>query len=378
MSGELTYLDHAASTPMRREAIEAMLPFLDQQFANPNGSHRFARQARAALDDAREVVAEVVGCMPGEVVFTGGGTEADNTAVLGVVARRGGVAVCSAAEHHAVLHAVEQIGGTVVGVDPHGHVDLDALAAAVDERTTVVSVMAVNNEVGTVTDMAAVADVVRRGSPTAALHTDAVQAACWLDLRTVWPRVDLMALSAHKFGGPKGIGALVVRQGTELHPLLVGGGQERDRRSGTQNVAGAVAMAAALGLTDAERDDERVRIGALRDRLVDCLAAALPDVRETVDRAHKVAGSAHVCIADIENEALLFLLDEGGVCASAASACAAGAMEPSHVLAAMGVDRQWSTGAVRLSLGRTTTDADVDRAVEVITAAVGRIRGFRR
>lgn len=378
MSGELTYLDHAASTPMRREAIEAMLPFLDQQFANPNGSHRFARQARAALDDARDTVAEIVGCRPGEVVFTGGGTEADNTAVLGVVAARGGVAVCSAAEHHAVLHAVEQAHGTVVGTDAIGHIDIAALAAALDERTTLVSVMAVNNEVGTVTDIAAVAEVVRRHAPAASLHTDAVQGACWLDLRTVWPHVDLMALSAHKFGGPKGIGVLVVRQGTELHPLLVGGGQERERRSGTQNVAGAVAMATALRLTDAERAHERVRITALRDRLVDSVVVALPDVRETVDRAHKVAGSAHVCIAGIENEALLFLLDEGGVCASAASACAAGAMEPSHVLAAMGVDRQWSSGAVRLSLGRTTTDADVDRAVEVITAAVRRIREFSR
>ena len=378
MEGELTYLDHAASTPMRREAIDAMLPFLDQQFANPNGSHRFARQARAALDDAREVVADVVGCRPGEVVFTGGGTEADNTAVLGVVSSRGGVAVCSAAEHHAVLHAVEQVKGIVVGVEPNGHIDLAALAAAVDGRATVVSVMAVNNEVGTVTDIAAVADVVRRGSPTASLHTDAVQGACWLDLRTVTPHVDLMALSAHKFGGPKGIGVLVVRQGTELHPMLVGGGQERERRSGTQNVAGAVAMAEALRLADAERADELVRIAVLRDRLVDSIVAALPEVRETVDREHKVAGSAHLCIADIENEALLFLLDEGGVCASAASACAAGAMEPSHVLAAMGVERQWSNGAVRLSLGRTTTDADVDRAIEVVTTAVRRIREFRR
>jgi cysteine desulfurase len=378
MSGELTYLDHAASTPMRREAIDAMLPFLDQQFANPNGSHRFARQARAALDDAREVVADVIGCRPGEVVFTGGGTEADNTAVLGVISLRGGVAVCSAAEHHAVLHAVEQVKGTVVGVEPNGHIDLDALATAVDDRTTLVSVMAVNNEVGTITDIAAVAEVVRRGSSAASLHTDAVQGACWLDLRAVMPHVDLMALSAHKFGGPKGIGVLVVRQGTELHPLLVGGGQERERRSGTQNVAGAVAMAEALRLADAERAAELVRIAALRDRMVDLIVAALPDVRETVDRAHKVAGSAHLCIADIENEALLFLLDEGGVCASAASACAAGAMEPSHVLAAMGVERQWSNGAVRLSLGRTTTDADVDRAVEVVTAAVRRIREFRR
>jgi cysteine desulfurase len=376
MSGALTYLDHAASTPMRREAVEAMLPFFDQQFANPNGSHRFARQARAALDDAREVIAEVVGCRPGEVVFTGGGTEADNTAVLGVVTKRGATAVCSAAEHHAVLHAVEQVGGTVVGVDPSGRIDLDQLSDVLDDRVGVVSVMAVNNEVGTVTDIAAVAEVVRRSGVDAVLHTDAVQAACWLDLRHITPHVNLMSLSAHKFGGPKGIGALIVRPGGEFDPLLVGGGQERERRSGTQNVAGAVAMAEALRLTDVERSTETARIAALRDRLVDALVAALPDVRETVPRQHKVAGSAHVCIRDIENEALLYLLDEGGVCASAASACAAGAMEPSHVLAAMGVEREWSAGALRLTLGRTTTDHDVDRAIDVIVAAIERIRQF--
>jgi cysteine desulfurase len=383
--GRLTYLDHAASTPMRREAIEAMLPFLDQQFANPSGSHRFARQARAALDEARETVAAVVGCLPGEVVFTGGGTEADNTAVLGAVARQGGQAVCSAAEHHAVLHAVEQVGGTVVGVDTAGRIDLAALEQVLRQAAdgtappvAVVSVMAVNNEVGSVTDIAAVAALVRRLAPAALVHTDAVQAASWVDLRTLTPQVDLLSLSGHKFGGPKGIGVMVVRRPGAVAPLLVGGGQEREQRSGTQNVAGAVALAEALRLTDVERADEVPRLAALRDTLVDRLIEALPDVRETVDRAHKVAGSAHVCIRGVENEALLFLLDEGGVCASAASACAAGAMEPSHVLAAMGVAREWSAGALRLTLGHTTTLADVERAVEVIVPAVQRVRSFAR
>jgi cysteine desulfurase len=383
--GRLTYLDHAASTPMRREAIEAMLPYLDQQFANPSGSHRFARQARAALDEARETVAAVVGCLPGEVVFTGGGTEADNTAVLGAVARRGGQAVCSAAEHHAVLHAVEQVGGTVVGVDSAGRIDLveleQVLRRAADGEAppvTVVSVMAVNNEVGSVTDIAAVAALVRRLAPAALVHSDAVQAASWVDLRTLTPHVDLLSLSGHKFGGPKGVGVMVMRRPGAVAPLLVGGGQEREQRSGTQNVAGAVALAEALRLTDIERADEVPRLAALRDTLVDRLVEALPDVRETVDRAHKVAGSAHVCIRGVENEALLFLLDEGGVCASAASACAAGAMEPSHVLAAMGVEREWSAGALRLTLGHSTTLDDVERAIEVVVPAVQRVRSFAR
>jgi cysteine desulfurase len=376
MPDAVVYLDHAASTPMRPDAIEAMLPFLDVQYANPNGSHRFARQARAALDDAREQVAAAVGCRPGEVTFTSGGTEADNTAIDGAIdGVSGGRALCSAAEHHAVLHAVERRGGVVIGVDPSGRVVAEEVATSLD-GVRLVSVMAVNNEVGAVTDIAAIAAAARRVDSSVLIHTDAVQAACWLDLREVWPHVDLLSLSAHKFGGPKGIGALIVRDGVRLSPMLVGGGQERERRSGTQNVAGAVAMAVALRSTDIERVDELARLEALRDRLVDGLLGALPDVRETVDRAHKVAGSAHVCIAGIENEALLFLLDEAGVCASAASACAAGAMEPSHVLAAMGVDRTWSSGALRLSLGRTTSDDDVDRAVEVIVAAVRRIRSF--
>jgi cysteine desulfurase len=376
------YLDHAASTPMHPAAIEAMQPFFDGLYANPSGSHRFARTARQAVDEARDTVADVVGCRPNEVVFTGGGTEGDNMAVGGAVSRRGGssVAVCPATEHHAVLHVVEHLAttgrGRVVAVDAAGRVDLDALTAVlVDEPdVAVVSVMAVNNEVGTVTDIAAVADVVRRHAPGALLHTDAVQAACWLDLRDVTPHVDLLSLSAHKFGGPKGVGVLVERGGPRVDPLIVGGGQERERRSGTHNTAGIVATAVALALTDRDRVAENERLRVLRDRLVDGLQANLDDVVETVPRGDKVAGSAHVCIAGIESEALLFKLDEADVCASAASACASGAMEPSHVLAAMGVDRAAALGALRLTLGRTTTDDDVTRAIDAVTAAVTTLR----
>ena len=373
---DYTYLDHAATTPMRAEAVAAMLPYFSERFANPSGSHRFAREARAAIDDAREVVASVLGCAPGEVVFTGGGTEADNTAILGTVAARGGSAVCPAAEHHAVLEAVHRVHGHVVATTATGAVDLEALAAtlAAHDDVSVVSVMAVNNEVGAINDLAAVAAVVRRAAPRAVLHTDAVQAACWLDLRTITPHVDFLALSAHKFGGPKGVGVLVARNGAKFQPSLIGGGQERERRSGTHNVAGIVAMAEALQLTDAERSDALPRIAALRDRLVDRLMTELTGVHETVPRAAKVAGSAHLCIEGIENEALLFLLDEAGVCASAASACAAGAMEPSHVLAAMGVPRHLGLGAVRLTLGTASIEADVERGVDVIVGAVRQLR----
>jgi cysteine desulfurase len=372
----ITYLDHAASTPMRAEAIEAMMPYLAHTYANPSGSHRFARRARQAIDESRDTVAATVGCRPNEVVFTGCGTESDNTAIAGAVSRRGGIAVCPAVEHHAVLHVVERLGGRVVGVDAAGSVDLDELAAVLDDEADVaiVSVMAVNNEVGTITDIAEVSKLVRRHAPGALLHTDAVQAACWLDLREVTPHVDLLSLSAHKFGGPKGVGVLIERGGPRIDPLIIGGGQERERRSGTQNTAGIVATAVALQLADAERDTESVRLADLRDRLVKGLQSRLDGVVETVPPARKVAGSAHVCIAGVESEALLYLLDEDDVCASAASACASGAMEPSHVLAAMGVDRATALGSLRLTLGHTTTDADIDRALEVLVAAVDRLR----
>jgi cysteine desulfurase len=370
----LTYLDHAASTPMRPEAVAAMLPFLDRDYANASGSHRFARQARQAVDESRDRVAAVVGCHPNEVVFTGCGTESDNMAITGARSRRGGVAVCPAVEHHAVLHVVEHHGGRVVGVDERGRVDLDQLVSVLGPDVSIVSVMAVNNEVGTITDVAAVADVVRRHAPEALVHTDAVQAPSWLDLRDVTPHVDLLSLSAHKFGGPKGVGVLVERGGPKVDPLIIGGGQERERRSGTHNTAGIVAASVALELTDVERPVETVRVAELRDRLVAGLVAGITGVHETVPAEDKAAGSAHVCIEGIESEALLYLLDEAGVCASAASACASGAMEPSHVLAAMGVPRELAVGALRLSLGHASTQTDVDRAVEVIVPAVQQLR----
>jgi cysteine desulfurase len=378
------YLDNAATTAMRPEAVEAMLPFLSEQFANPSGAHRLARQARRAIDEARDEIAELLGVAPGEVVFTGGGTESDNLAVLGAHDSLGGVVVSSAIEHHAVLDAVELRGGRLVGVDPSGVVDLDALGVALDDSVTVVSIMAANNEVGTIQPLGAIAEVVRRQAPRAVLHTDAVQAFSWLDVASLTAPADLVSISAHKFGGPKGVGVLVVRDGTPLAPRVVGGGQERGRRSGTQNVAGIVAMAVAARLTAEHRAATVERVSKLRDRLAEGLLAAIPGVVETgvvrgeagPDRSNRVAGICHLCIGDVESEALLFLLEEGGVFASAASSCSSGALESSHVLAAMGVPRDLAAGSLRLSLGYASTDADVDRALEVIPPAVERLRLF--
>ena len=381
MTSATVYLDHAATTPMRAAAIEAMLPFLTDRFANPSGSHALARDARRAVDDARDRVAELIGCRPGEVVFTSGGTEGDNAAIAGALRRCAGRAVCPATEHHAVLHVVERHGGTVVGVDELGRVDAAALRETFEDALTgraetvgVVSVMTVNNEVGTINDLAALVPVVRATAPDAVFHTDAVQAAGWLDLREVWPHVDVLTLSAHKFGGPKGVGISVMRTGVDVDPLIVGGGQERDRRSGTHNVAGIVATAAALAEADAVRAVENKRIGELRDRLVAEIVARADGVRETVPAAAKVPGSAHILVEGIDSELLLFMLDTGGVCASAASACASGAQEQSHVLAAMGVDRDWSRGALRMTLGHTTTDEEIDRAVDVVVDSVSTLR----
>jgi cysteine desulfurase len=381
------YLDHAASTPLRPEAAAAMAPFLAGCFANPSGGHAPAREAKAAVEDARETVADLLGADPGDVVLTAGGTESDNLGVIGAAraaraARAGGSGahvVACAFEHKAVLTAVDRLerdGFAVsrVPATPGGLVDLDALAAAVGPTTAVVSVMLVNNEVGTIQPLDEVARVVRERAPDAVLHTDAVQAVPWIDVARATAPAHLVSISAHKFGGPKGTGALVVREGVDLEPLLLGGGQERGRRSGTVNVAGAVAMAAALRATVETRDADVARVGALRDRLLDGLGDVIDGLVVNGDRSRTVAGSCHVAIPGVESELLLVALDRLGVYAAAGSSCSSGAIEPSHVLLAMGVPVDRARSSVRLSLGYASTDADIDRALEAIPDAVAMLR----
>lgn len=341
----MAYLDNAATTPLRPEALEAMLPFLTDHFGNPSGSHAVSRRAKQALEEARDVVAACLRCKPSEVVFTGGGTEADNLAIFGGAA----TVACTDMEHHAVLHSVQARGGAVVPLEEIAELDVD-----------LVSVMLVNNETGVVNELPRV-----RGM----LHTDAVAAFPWMD---VPEHADLVSVSAHKFGGPKGVGALVAR--APVKPILHGGGQEADRRSGTHNVAGIVGMAAAMQATVENRSQTNDRVARLRDRLADGLLSAIPGTVETGDRSQKVPGNCHLRFPGVESEALLVLLDEAGICASAGSACASGAIEPSHVLTAMGVPRDEALSSVRLSLGTTTTDADVDLALKAIPDAVARLR----
>ncbi len=376
----VAYLDNAATTPVRQVAIDAMVPMMSTCFANPSGAHRMAREARRALDDARDVLAPGLGCEPGDIVFTAGGTEADNLAIIGAHQRHGGIVVCPAAEHHAVLHAVEHCGGTIVATDNHGRVDLAALAEVLTPEVTLVSVMLANNESGVVQSLDPVADLIAEHAPNALLHTDAVQAFPWIDVATAAARADMISISAHKFGGPKGVGALVIREGVDIAPQLIGGGQERDRRSGTHNVPGIVAMAAAAQEMLATRDETVARIAAQRDRLVDGLVDAVDGMIETAvvngDRSQKVAGSCHVCVEGIESEALLVLLERENIFGSAASSCSSGAQDPSHVLAAMGMERSMAGGSLRLSLGFATTDAEIDHALAVVPGVFDRLKTF--
>jgi cysteine desulfurase len=377
------YLDHAASTPLRDEARAAWLAASARHHANPTGSHRAARHARRALDDARDTVAAALGRSPAEVVFTSGGSEADNLAVRGVLGARGGIAVCSAGEHHAVLEPVEHAGGVTVPLDRRGRVTPDALREVLDrtDGVSLVSMICVNNETGAVNDLPALIEVVRAAAPEALVHTDAVQAVGWLDVAAHAAGADLVSVTGHKLGGPVGTGALLVRQGITLDPLILGGGQERGRRAGTPDVAGAVAFAVALEATVEARDDEVARLGALRDRLISglverCGADAIgPTIAVEGDVVSVAAGVAHLTVRNVEAEALLFLLDDAGLRASAASSCASGAQDPSHVLAAMGVPREVAQGSLRLSLGHTTTEADIEAALEIIPPAVARLRG---
>jgi len=388
--GRASYLDHAATTPMRPEVVDAMTPFAAQRFANASSAHRPGRDARRALEDAREEVASILGARPDEVVFTGGGTEANNLAVFGALAgleRAGPVTVvCSAVEHPSVrepCRAAAKGGGPHVGaappeireipVDVEGRVDLGALETLLGPDVALVSVMAANNENGTIQPVGEVVERAKSGG-AAVVHTDAVQAAGHLDVADLARACDLVSVSAHKIGGPKGTGALVARRGIPLEPIVFGGGQEREVRSGTYDVAGAVGLAVALRAVAAGRVTEESRLRRLRDRLADGLLATVPGLVESVSRSSALAGHCHVRVAGVDREELLVLLDEAGVYASAGAACASGALQTSHVLAAMGVSPEAARGAVRFTLGWSSTDADVDHALEVMPSVARRLR----
>jgi cysteine desulfurase len=382
----VAYLDHAATAPLRPEVAAAMAEVLrGGPLGNPTGSHPPAQRARRLLEEARDEVASFLRRDPGEVVFTSGGTESANLAVFGTLdaasaARNDAVVLASAVEHPAVresCRAASRLGADAreLLVDATGVVDLDALARSLSSRVVLVAVMAANNETGVVQPVAAVLDAVRRRAPDAVVFTDAVQAAPHLDVATTCAGVDLVSLSAHKVGGPVGVGALVVSPTASLLPRQHGGGQERDRRSGTQDVVGAVGLATALRQVANERAETVVRVSALRDRLASGLLESVPGAVRTVPPGVPVlAGHLHLCLPGIEREELLVALGAAGVSASGGSSCSSGALEPSHVLAAMGVPRHVAEGAVRFTVGYSTTDAEIDRALTVVPAIVASLR----
>lgn len=382
MIAERIYLDFAATTPVRAEVLEAMRPFFSEIGHNPSSLHGEGRRARAALDTARDAVAATLGVGRKELVFTGSGSEADNQALIG--AARANPAkrhiLSTAIEHHAVLHALDALRDegyevTLLAVDERGLVGPDSFAAALRDDTVLASVMFANNETGTIAPIAQLAAIAHERG--ALLHTDAVQAAPWLDVRPRALGVDLLSLSAHKFYGPKGVGLLYVREGVRVAPLVYGGGQEFGLRSGTENLPGIVGFARALELAEEGREERARSVAALRDRLEMGIVAGIEDVRINGAGARRLPNISSVSFGNVDSEALLMALDLEGIAVSAGSACASGALEPSHVIAALAANPHWHQGVIRFSLGYTTTAEQVDRLLSLLPGIVSALRGNR-
>jgi cysteine desulfurase len=377
------YFDHNATTPLRPEVLEAMMPYLKERYGNASSIHTSGREARKAVEEARLKVARALGCDQSEVVFTGSGTEADNQAIKGAffaLREKRDHLVCSKIEHHAVLHVLEYLekhhGAKTcyLGVDGQGLVDPEALRACLTDGTALVSVMHANNEVGTVQPVAELAAVCRERGIL--FHTDAVQTFGKLDCDVKTLGVDLLSLSAHKIYGPKGVGALFIRRGTRLHSLVHGGGHERNRRAGTENVAGIVGLGAAAELAAREREEECRKLAWLRDRLWQGIQSQITEVRRNGHPERTLPGTLSVCFRYIEGESVLLMLDMKGIACSSGSACTSGSLEPSHVLAAMGVPTEEAQGSVRFSLGRGNTEQEVDLTVAVLKEAVAKLRSM--
>jgi len=377
----MIYLDHAATTPMRPEVWLAMAPFGTEAFGNPSGVHGISRTAKNALEDAREEIAALIGARPLEIVFTSGGTESDNLAIKGAVLNgsdRQGL-VTSAIEHEAVLETADWLKRlgmpvTIVGVDGEARVDPDEIGGAISDDTAVVSVMMVNNETGTIEDIAAISAAAKAANGQTLVHTDAVQAFGCETIDVDALGLDLLTISAHKFGGPKGAGILYVREGTMLEPVIHGGGQELGRRSGTHDVASAVGIAAAARLAIEDRSRFETEIRGLRDHFEQSLVAAIDDVMVNTPATGRSSHHLNVRFPGLRNETLLMLLDQRGVCASAGSACQSGAATVSHVLEAMGLTPDQARESVRFTLGWTSSRPEIDEATEIITGLVERLR----
>ena len=380
------YLDHAGTTPTDPRVLEAMLPYFSHLYGNPSSIHTVGQEARYALDTARERVAKVLRSRTAEVVFTSGGTESDNAAILGAATalqETGNHVITSSVEHHAVLHScqfLENLGFevTYLPVDDYGLMQPETVVSAITERTTLVSVMYANNEIGSINPISdisrAVKDRAREFGRTVVMHTDAVQAAGFLDLNVRALGVDMLSLSGHKFYGPKGTGVLFLRRGTPYLPLLLGGGQERERRSGTENIAGIVGLSVALELADATKDESSAHCTALRDRIIEGVAASIPGSQLNGHPGQRLPNNANFSFEGVEGEAILLGLDMAGIAASSGSACSSGSLEPSHVLLALGQSAELARGSLRITLGKENTEAEVDYLLKVLVDLVAQLR----
>lgn len=378
---ERLYLDNAATTATRPEVVEAMLPFFGEEFANPSSPHHSGQRVRRALAAARKRVAEILHARPDEIVFTSGGSESDNLAIFGAMIGAFSRAhfITTSIEHHAVLHAANALRArghqvSVLPVDRDGLVHSEDLRTALRDTPAVVSIMHANNEIGTVQDIAQLAEIAHERG--ALFHTDAVQSVGHMPVNVEAYRVDMLSLSAHKFEGPKGVGAIFVRRGTTLEPLIHGGGQESGRRSGTENVPGAIGLATALDLAHAELASEAPRLAELRDALIDGVLARVVGAACNGSRSARLPNNVNLRFEGIEGDTLVVGLDLAGIEASTGSACSTGSLEPSHVLTALGLDAGSARGSLRLSLGRTTTRAQIERVVDVLAPLVERLRGL--
>jgi cysteine desulfurase len=375
------YLDHSATTPVDPRVVDAMLPYFTEKFGNASSLHRWGQAALGALDESRRTMAEILRAQPSEIVFTGCGSEADNLALRGVafaLRSRGNHIITTPIEHHAILRTAEQLEKefgfevTRVPVNHHGTVNPDDIARAIKSNTILISVMYANNEVGTIEPLAEIAKIAR--AKKIVFHTDAVQAGGYLDLDVNKLGIDLMSLGAHKFHGPKGVGALYVRAGTPLLPMQTGGSHERSRRAGTENVPYIVGMATALSIAQSEREMTNARLIALREKLIVGILERVAGAQLTGDPKQRLPGHASFVIPGAIGDEMILGLDLAGIAGSTGSACTAGALEPSHVLAAMGYPADVARGALRLTLGRDNSEADVARAVEVVADVVGKLR----
>jgi cysteine desulfurase len=380
-SERVIYLDHAATTPVDPRVLEAMLPYFSAQYGNPSSIYALGRAAHKALDEAREKIAAVLGCRPTELVFTGCGSESDNLALKGVAQanqKKGNHLITSAIEHHAVLHAcqyLEKFGYevTYLPVDQYGRVNPADVEQAITDHTVLVSIMYANNEVGTIQPISEISQICRaRRIP---FHTDAVQAGGALDLDVNRLGVDLLSLSAHKFYGPKGVGILYIRQGTRILPQLQGGSQERNRRAGTENVAGIVGAGEALRLAYEELEENNAHVSGLRDQLIQRLLT-IPGAHLTGHPTERLPNNASFCFERIEGESVLLNLDMLGIAASSGSACTSASLDPSHVLLAMGVPPELAHGSLRLTLGKDNTQEDIDAVADALPGIIEKLRAL--